>query len=144
VDARQRINPDDVDLVYYDTFANGDENALPSIYSYNIWEAIIQISVYSFRLADGSDPISHGTLSSDFIIFNCMNSVLSALQQSTQAIVDQSEAARQSNNNTFLVLVISVSGALVLSMAFLLPVIKRAKDNKQEVFILLTHKKVEK
>ena len=29
-------------------------------------------------------------------------------------------------------------------MAFLLPVIKRAKDNKQEVFILLTHKKVEK
>lgn len=44
----------------------------------------------------------------------------------------------------FLILVISVSGALALSMAFLLPVIRRAKDNKQEVFILLTHKKVEK
>jgi type III secretory pathway component EscR len=42
------------------------------------------------------------------------------------------------------VLVISVSGALFLSMAFLLPVIKRAKDNKQEVLILLTNKKVQK
>jgi hypothetical protein len=29
-------------------------------------------------------------------------------------------------------------------MVFLLPVIRKAKDNKQEVFILLTHKKIEK
>lgn len=73
-----------------------------------------------------------------------MNSLLQALLQSTQALVDQSNTARVANNQVFLTLVLSVSGALGLSMAFLLPVIRRAKDNKQEVFILLTHKKVEK
>lgn len=79
-----------------------------------------------------------------FIAMNCMNSVLLALKESTDAIVEQSDAAREYNNNIFLILVLSVSGSLVLSMAFLLPVIRRAKENKQEVFILLTHKKVEK
>jgi hypothetical protein len=43
------------------------------------------------------------------------------------------------------VLLVGVSSALILSMLFLLPVIKRAKDNKQEVFMLFAgNKKVEK
>jgi hypothetical protein len=71
-----------------------------------------------------------------------MNSVLSALKESTAAIIDHSEQTRMSNNQIFLTLVLTVSGALGLSMAFLLPVIRRAKENKQEVYILLTNKKV--
>jgi len=59
-----------------------------------------------------------------------MNSVLEALQGSSQAVADYSDTARESNNQVFLILVITVSGALLLSMAFLLPVIRRAKNNK--------------
>ena len=41
-------------------------------------------------------------------------------------------------------LLIAVSCALLVSMAFLMPVIKKAKFNKQEVFELFTHRKIEK
>jgi hypothetical protein len=73
-----------------------------------------------------------------------MNSVLSALRESTQAIVEQSDSARTSNIQVFLILLLSVSGALMLSLVFLLPVVRKAKMNRQEVFELYTLKKVEK
>jgi hypothetical protein len=63
-----------------------------------------------------------------------MNSVLTALSESTSAIIDQSNAVRESNIQLFLVLLVGVSSALFLSLLFLLPVIKKAKENKQEVF----------
>ena len=73
-----------------------------------------------------------------------MNSELSALRESTQAIVEQSDSARTSNIQVFLILLLSVSGALILSLVFLLPVVRKAKMNRQEVFELYTLKKVEK
>ena len=79
-----------------------------------------------------------------FIMKNCMNSVMSALKESTTAIIDESNRARQTNIDIFMYLLVAVSCALMISMAFLLPVIKKAKYNKQEVFELFTHRKVEK
>lgn len=73
-----------------------------------------------------------------------MNSVMSALQESTNAIVNESDEARDTNIQVFMYLLIAVSCSLVLSMAFLMPVIKKAKYNKQEVFELFTHRKIEK
>lgn len=73
-----------------------------------------------------------------------MNSVMSALKESTTAIIDESNRARQTNIDIFMYLLVAVSCALMISMAFLLPVIKKAKYNKQEVFELFTHRKVEK
>lgn len=59
-----------------------------------------------------------------------MNSVMSALQESTDAIISESDNARVSNLNVFMYLLIAVSCSLMLSMAFLMPVIKKAKYNK--------------
>ena len=73
-----------------------------------------------------------------------MNSVMNALQESTNAIISESDNARETNINVFMYLLISVSCALILSMGFLMPVIKKAKFNKQEVFELFTHRKIEK
>jgi hypothetical protein len=73
-----------------------------------------------------------------------MNSVMNALKESTNAIIEESDNARSTNIRVFLYLLISVTCALVLSMAFLLPVIRKAKNNKQEVFELFTNRKVEK
>ena len=73
-----------------------------------------------------------------------MNSVMSALKESTDAIIDESDQTREQNILIFMYLLIAVSCALVLSMGFLLPVIRKAKYNKQEVFELFTHRKIEK
>jgi len=135
--SRIRINPMSVTLQYFDS-------QLQSSYVFNIWEAIVQIHVFAFSLAETPSLINHTNSQMKFISVNCMNSILVALKESTQAIVDESESTRRGNNDIFLILLVSVSGALLLSMVFLLPVIRRAKNNRQEVFELFTHKKVEK
>ena len=117
---------------------------LPNYYTYNIWEAITQIIVATFNLAETPSSITHKQNQVNFINNNSMNSVMNALYLSTNAIISESEKTRTNNIQVFLYLLIAVTCALILSMAFLLPVIKRAKNNKQEVYELFTHKKVEK
>jgi hypothetical protein len=56
-----------------------------------VWEAIVQITMFAYRLAESPSEIFHNNTQVRFIAYNCMNSVLSALRESTQAIVDQSE-----------------------------------------------------
>jgi len=133
--SRALINPTNVTLTYF--------TSPLTHYSFNIWESIIQLQVISYQLSD-SLTITYTDPSFLFITHNCLNSVLSALQSSTQAIVDQSDRARTSNLQVFLVLLMAVSGALGMSMMFLLPVVRRAKMNRQEVYELYTLKKVEK
>ena len=72
----------------------------------------------------------HNNTQVQFITYNCMNSVMSALQESTNAIIDESDKARETNINVFMYLLISVSCALTLSLIFLLPIIRKAKYNK--------------
>lgn len=73
-----------------------------------------------------------------------MNSIMYALSDSTDAIIEVQESTRSRDITIFFYLLISVSFALLLSMGFLLPVIKNVKNNKQEVFELFTHRKIEK
>jgi hypothetical protein len=44
----------------------------------------------------------------------------------------------------FLYLLITASGALFISLIFLVPVVNKVKKNKQEVIELFTHKEIEK
>jgi hypothetical protein len=66
------------------------------------------------------------------------------LKESTQAIIVATDDIRNSSLNLFLVLLIVVSCSLLISLAFLLPVISRAKRSKQDVLELFLHKKIEK
>lgn len=113
----------------YDPSVTG-VTTLPTQYDFNVWEAIIQISMAAYRLGETPSSVDHENTYTRFIAINCMNSVLSALTESTQAILDNSENVRQSNNQVFLILLFVVSGALGLSLTFLLPVIRKAQDNK--------------
>lgn len=56
---------------------------LPTFYEYNMWEAIAQISVFAYRLAESPLSTVHNSTQLRFIAYNCMNSVLSALTEST-------------------------------------------------------------
>ena len=55
---------------------------------------------------------------------------MEALNDSTQAIIDESDAQRIYNLNIFFYLMISASGALVVSLIFLIPVLNTVKNNK--------------
>jgi hypothetical protein len=61
---------------------------------------------------------------------NCLNSLLGQLKESTQAIILATNSIRDSSLAFFLYLLISVSCALLISVAFLLPIINRAKKQK--------------
>lgn len=73
-----------------------------------------------------------------------MNSVLNALKSSTEAILQESENSRNFNIKIFMNLLWAASGALLVSLIFLIPVINKVKKNKQEVLELFTHKNIEK
>lgn len=75
---------------------------------------------------------------------NCLNSVLEALNNSTDAIISESDSSRDSNMSIFLYLLIAASCSLFISLVFLIPVINKVKKNKQEVLELFTHKNIDK
>jgi hypothetical protein len=117
---------------------------LPQSYQFNIWEAVIEIVAYCYQLGENGTAFYQNNTMVSFVFENCMNSVMSALKQSTNAMITESANTRSMNISIFLYLLVSVSCALLLSMSFLLPVIRRAKSSRQEVFELFTHKKIEK
>lgn len=75
---------------------------------------------------------------------NCLNSILEALNNSTDAIINESSNSKQSNMQVFLYLLIAASCSLFISLVFLIPVINKVKKNKQEVLELFTHKNIDK
>ena len=81
--AFQNINPESITLQYFDS------TALPSNYTFNIWEAVLQISIQSYSLAETPTNITHQR--GKFIAINSMNSLLEGLLKSTQALVNQSD-----------------------------------------------------
>ncbi len=118
---------------------------MPTFYMFSIWEAIMEIIVASYRVS----TVALNTLRDTdntvfFIIKNSLNTILLALKSSTNAIIDESDKAREDNMGIFLYLLIAASCSLFLSLAFLIPVINKIKKGKQEVLKLFTHKNVER
>jgi hypothetical protein len=95
-------------------------------------------------LAEDYSNFNHSNKVAKFIFNNCMNPILSALIDASSAILDENKETKNTNIMTFLYLLIAATVSLIVSMAFLMPVIRRAKNSKQEVFELFTHKKIEK
>ena len=117
---------------------------MPSTQEFNIWESVLKIVVSAYRLAAEPALIRTGNVVVKFIQDNCLNSLLGQLRDSTTAIIEVTEQKRDSSLNLFMYLLIAVSCSLLLSIAFLLPVINRAKKSKQDVLELFLHKKVER
>ena len=142
---REQIDPPNVPLVYENEPGPTPEDPVgPASLPFNIWECVIKIVVYCYELT--SDPTNVVTSNPvvSFVQNNCLNSLLSALKQSTNAIVVATNNIRDSALSFFLSLLIAVSCALAISVAFLLPIISRVIRSKQEVLELFLHKKIER
>jgi flagellar biosynthesis protein FliQ len=111
---------------------------------FNIWEAVIKIVVSVQEITYSPDSIVTNSTLVHFVQENCLNSLLSALRESTVAIIDATRQLKDESLNLFLYLLIAVTCSLFLSVLFLLPVISRAKRSKQEVLELFLHKKIER
>lgn len=100
--------------------------------------------MYAYQLTQEPEKTISSNSIVRFIQENCLNSLLSALKESTQAIIVATDDIRNSSLSLFLYLLIAVSCSLFVSVAFLLPIISRAKRSKQEVLELFLHKKIER
>ena len=121
----EKINPDDVALIYKE-FPN-----MPASHDFSIREAISQIVVSAYEIS----TMDFGLLTDDnsvcyFVIENCLNSVLFALNESTEAIIGESDIVRKENMQIFLILLISATCSLFFSLLFLIPVIHKVQVNK--------------
>jgi hypothetical protein len=76
------INPENVNLNYKKT------EGMPDSYNYTIWQAIMEIVVSAYRITTMSrDEISIEDPTVYFVTTNSLNSVLIALEMSTNAIM---------------------------------------------------------
>lgn len=83
-DEQNLINPTDIQLVY-----KSSVNATVQTYNFSIWETLLEIVVSALRVS--TMPLSQITDDNPtcyFIVQNCLNSVLLALQNSTNAIIN--------------------------------------------------------
>ena len=118
---------------------------MPAFYVLTMWEAIMEIIVSAFRISTLSlSQMVDSQVSIFFIMQNCLNSVLEAVNNSTDAIINESNDSRQQNIQVFLYLLIAASCSLFVSLVFLVPVINKVKKNKQEVLELFTHRNIDK
>jgi hypothetical protein len=135
----EEINPQNVSMKYL------HYNNMPDTYQFTIWEAVMEVVLRAYRIA--TMPLYMITdlePSTFFVMQNSLNSVLIALNRSSEAIIKQSNDNCQSSLNTFLYLLIAASCAMIFSVIFLIPVINKVKKNKQEVLELFTHNNIEK
>jgi hypothetical protein len=69
---------------------------MPTSYTFTIWEAIMEIVVSAYRISTTTiTDMSDTNPTAYFIIKNCLNSVLKALNSSTDAIITESDNARE-------------------------------------------------
>ena len=126
-----KINPQSVILFYKST------GNMPTSYNYTIWQAIMEIVVCSYRIT----TMPNTTISTDdatvyFVTVNSVNSVIIALRNSTNEIINLADDLIYSNLRIFLYLLIAASAILVISQLFLFPIISKVNRNKEEVLIL--------
>ena len=68
---------------------------MPETFTFSIWEAIMEIVVSAYRIS----TLSNAEMKDDnpttfFVLKNCLNAVLKALNLSTDAIISESDSAR--------------------------------------------------
>eukprot|EP01022_Parablepharisma_sp_SALTPOND_P016263 TRINITY_DN2359_c0_g1_i1.p1 TRINITY_DN2359_c0_g1~~TRINITY_DN2359_c0_g1_i1.p1 ORF type:complete len:1978 (-),score=184.73 TRINITY_DN2359_c0_g1_i1:941-6763(-) len=71
-----------------------------------------------------------------FILDNALNSILSRLEGSLGALLDETQETAHKNQNTLLIFLFVASGALILTISVVMPVVVKIRKNKQELLCL--------
>lgn len=106
-------------------------------YYVDVWSAIMISSVHALSIMNMNvQTITRNDTSVFFILTNSLNNVLSAIDSSTSAILNESTNISNLVNRTLLYLLLVASGSLLVSLCLIFPVATKVDQNKDE---LLTH-----
>lgn len=122
------INPPVIPLIY-DTPC-----ALPDLYYVDVWSAMMSEAVHAYSVNDISlKNLNINDTSVFFIITNTFNNILEAIDQSTDAIISETENISGSVRFTLLILLYVASGSLLISICLIFPVATKVDKNKDEL-----------
>lgn len=125
---KELINPSLITL-FYEVPCNIDQ-----FYYVNIWSAIMTLSVHAYHIH--KLPLNQITIEKTsvfFILFNTFNNILESIQDSTQAILNESENISKNVKKTIQILLYVASGSLLVSVCFIFPVATKVDKNKDEL-----------
>jgi len=110
-------------------------------YVYNIREALMEIIVAAYRIAEADKESIDDEVNDDtcFLIKNSLNNVILSLDRSAGSIIGDIKDKRNKTNIVFIILLCVASFSLVLSIVLLIPVVNKIKKNKQEVLELFMY-----
>jgi len=111
--------------------------SLPMFYYVDVWSAVMISSVDALTIMNMTvGSIQRNNTAVFFILTNSLNNVLSAVYNSTQAILNESGNISNRVRNTLLILLIVASCSIFISLCLIFPVATKVDQNKDE---LLTH-----
>jgi len=126
-DISQKINPDKIDI--QNTFGIttlSSEDAINGLISHALKLKMIWKPEKSSWDQDSDDSIN-------YVIYNAYNSILGKLSNSLNAILENTDHDIGNNNTKFMIFFCVASGALLISISIVLPVVVKARKNKQEL-----------
>ena len=136
------INPQTIQLIY------NTKPALPMFYSVDIWSAIMTTSVHALEIKEMKlANIIKNQTSVFFILTNAMNNILSSIQNSTEAILDETTNISDHIDSIIKILLYVASSSLLVSVCLILPVATKVDKNKDELlrhFMLIDREDVKK
>jgi hypothetical protein len=122
--------------------------ALPMFYYVDVWSAIMGSSVHALSINEMPlRQITRNETAVFFILTNALNNILAAIENSTKAILNESENISDTVDRTLFYLLIVASLSLFVSLCLIFPVATKVDKNKDELlrhFMLIDRDDVKK
>ena len=95
------------------------------------------MAINAFKIKDmGLSELTSYSMSIWFVFKNSMNNVLTAVQKSTDGILDDTKILSESNRKILMILLLVASGCLLASMVIIMPVVTKVHKDKDKLLSL--------
>ena len=129
----EAINPSAIQIYYQ------NDSQIAGTFSVDCWSAIMGVVTHAFKVKDMAlNAVTASDPSVFYLLINCFNSILAKILNSTQAILDESNISASGNREVLLVLLIVASISIAASVAIILRVVVKVKQNKEDILVLFT------
>jgi PAS domain S-box-containing protein len=126
-----KINPSDVTVIY------NEIEGIPSEFQIDCWSAIMGVVIHAYKIKDKPvDECVETEPSITYTLVNSFNNILQKIENSTPAILDESNIAASNQRRFLMILLIVASCALFCSVCVIFPVVTKVKKNKEELLCL--------
>ncbi len=108
-------------------------------FSVDCWSAIMGLVTHSLKVQHMNlSDVNTNDSSVYYVLTNSFNSILQTIENSTSAILSESNKSASGNRQVLLILLIVASVAISVSVAIIVKVIVKVKQNKEDILVLFT------